>query len=239
MTSELNKFRFDHFQHTIMASRIAAVRFVRSSITSAPLARLPVARCLASSSRLLASGPMSGRPPAEQKPGPASDPYPLPLQTSMDTSREDSAAMEPHPQDRPRQPDEDDKTLRARLVYQTRKRGTLETGILLSTYATPEVLEGMERKELEELDRLMTVPEWTLFYWCAGSSSLVARAHRSQADRQVEAGRGQRVGREQAAGCAASLCMATKVLSVRTERLRTHTSNPQGKTRSMPDLPVS
>lgn len=47
-------------------------------------------------------------------------------------------------------------TLRARLVYQSRKRGTLETDLLLSTFAN-EHLNRMTEKELKEYDKVTGV----------------------------------------------------------------------------------
>lgn len=58
--------------------------------------------------------------------------------------------------------------MRQRLVYQTRKRGTLETGLLLSTFATHERISKWNAEELKELDRLMAIPEWTIYYWAVG-----------------------------------------------------------------------
>jgi succinate dehydrogenase assembly factor 2 len=43
-------------------------------------------------------------------------------------------------------------TIRARLLYQSRKRGMLENGILLSTFAAKH-LESMNEAELKEYDR--------------------------------------------------------------------------------------
>jgi len=45
-------------------------------------------------------------------------------------------------------------TLRARLTYQTRKRGTLESDLIMSTFAK-ENLNSLTRKELLELDQVM------------------------------------------------------------------------------------
>lgn len=61
--------------------------------------------------------------------------------------------------------DEDAATKRARLQYQCRKRGTLETDLILSTFATEE-LPKLSEKELNELDRLLDEPDWDIFYWC-------------------------------------------------------------------------
>lgn len=69
------------------------------------------------------------------------DPYPIPLQnaaamprTSV-TESDQYSDTEPHETDRPRNLNEDLDTYRARMVYQTRKRGTLETGLLLRVLA--------------------------------------------------------------------------------------------------------
>lgn len=50
-------------------------------------------------------------------------------------------------------PNESVETMRARLVYQSRKRGTLESDLLLSTFAK-ENLDKMNEKELKEYDRV-------------------------------------------------------------------------------------
>ncbi|EIM89038.1 DUF339-domain-containing protein [Stereum hirsutum FP-91666 SS1] len=54
--------------------------------------------------------------------------------------------------------------MRARLVYQSRKRGTLESDLLLSTFAR-EWLGGMEEAELREYDKLLDEPDWDIYYW--------------------------------------------------------------------------
>jgi len=54
--------------------------------------------------------------------------------------------------------------MRARLVYQSRKRGTLESDLLLSTFAS-ERLSGMEEPELKEYDKLLDEPDWDIYYW--------------------------------------------------------------------------
>jgi hypothetical protein len=56
----------------------------------------------------------------------------------------------PKPLPRPGEPIE---TTRARLVYQSRKRGTLESDLLLSTFAR-EHLSGMDVEELSEFDKV-------------------------------------------------------------------------------------
>lgn len=53
----------------------------------------------------------------------------------------------------------------ARLQYQCRKRGTLETDLILSTFAQKE-LQALDDAELDELDKLLDEPDWDIFYWC-------------------------------------------------------------------------
>jgi len=70
----------------------------------------------------------------------------------------------PKPLPRPGEPIE---TTRARLVYQSRKRGTLESDLLLSTFAL-EHLGAMDAEELSEFDKLMDEPDWDIYYWATG-----------------------------------------------------------------------
>ncbi|KAK8844748.1 hypothetical protein IAR55_006598 [Kwoniella newhampshirensis] len=102
---------------------------------------------------------------------PLSDPYQLPLSNpdlASLASRSTSALSEnseewdmPQPLDRT---GEDEQTLRARLIYQTRKRGTLETDLILSTFARDE-LPRMTVEEMLQFDKLLDEPDWDIFYW--------------------------------------------------------------------------
>jgi succinate dehydrogenase assembly factor 2 len=70
------------------------------------------------------------------------------------------------PKDLPRperllRPGESIETTRARLVYQSRKRGTLESDLLLSTFAQ-EHLGAMDAEELSEFDK---VGRFVLFFF--------------------------------------------------------------------------
>ncbi|KAJ3127725.1 succinate dehydrogenase assembly factor 2 [Irineochytrium annulatum] len=60
-------------------------------------------------------------------------------------------------------------TKRARLVWMSRKRGILETDLLLSTFATRRRLDGMSGKALEQFDELLEENDWDIYYWCTGA----------------------------------------------------------------------
>lgn len=114
------------------------------------------------------------------------DPFPLPFSDpelahankSLPSNAEEWPL--PEPLDRT---GEDEKTLRARLIYQTRKRGTLETDLILSTFARDE-LPKMDFEEMKQFDKvrpscvlvlpnssvdfflqLLDEPDWDIFYW--------------------------------------------------------------------------
>ncbi|KAJ2393557.1 Succinate dehydrogenase assembly factor 2 mitochondrial [Coemansia sp. RSA 2559] len=59
---------------------------------------------------------------------------------------------------------EDLDTMRRRLQYQMRKRGILETDLLLSTFAS-EHLHVLTKEELTDLDALLSNIDWDIFYW--------------------------------------------------------------------------
>lgn len=55
-------------------------------------------------------------------------------------------------------------TKRARLVYQSRKRGILETDLLLSTFSK-KYLSTFNEQELNEYDKLLDELDWDIYYW--------------------------------------------------------------------------
>ena len=57
---------------------------------------------------------------------------------------------------------------RRRLLWQTRKRGILESDLLLSTFAHKH-LEFMPHQELEEFDQLLDNLDWDIFHWASGT----------------------------------------------------------------------
>ncbi|KZV76464.1 DUF339-domain-containing protein [Peniophora sp. CONT] len=90
------------------------------------------------------------------------DPWPLPHtpeHLASTVTPEDLPGLPPIPR-----PNEALETTRARLVYQSRKRGTLESDLLLSTFAQ-EKLGAMTADELKEYDKLLDEPDWDIYYW--------------------------------------------------------------------------
>ncbi|KAJ5606318.1 hypothetical protein N7510_009099 [Penicillium lagena] len=59
---------------------------------------------------------------------------------------------------------EDAATMRARLLYQSRKRGILESDLLLSTFANV-YLAQMTPAQLQEYDRFLDENDWDIYYW--------------------------------------------------------------------------
>ncbi|WFD32760.1 Succinate dehydrogenase assembly factor 2 mitochondrial [Malassezia sp. CBS 17886] len=115
----------------------------------------------------------AGRPPLE-------DPFPLPLSRELDPVRRRAAALAEGvdlassgqrvegvsvPTRAKGRVDEARRVKLARLQYQCRKRGTLETDLILSTFAQRELV-ALGDAELDELDRLLDEPDWDIFYWC-------------------------------------------------------------------------
>ncbi|KAI9088314.1 early meiotic induction protein 5, mitochondrial precursor [Phlyctochytrium arcticum] len=52
----------------------------------------------------------------------------------------------------------------ARLIYTSRKRGILETDLILSTFAK-EVLPTLSRTELDQYDWFLEENDWDIYYW--------------------------------------------------------------------------
>ncbi|RKF80934.1 Succinate dehydrogenase assembly factor 2, mitochondrial [Golovinomyces cichoracearum] len=59
---------------------------------------------------------------------------------------------------------EDANTLRARLLYQSRKRGTLESDLLMSTFAEAH-LRDMSVAQLAQYDLFLDENDWDIYYW--------------------------------------------------------------------------
>ncbi|KAH7136138.1 TPR repeat protein-like protein [Dendryphion nanum] len=63
---------------------------------------------------------------------------------------------------------EDPSTMRARLLYQSRKRGTLESDLLLSTFADV-YLGTMTPAQLTQYDLFLDENDWDIYYWATQS----------------------------------------------------------------------
>ncbi|KAK2019303.1 DUF339-domain-containing protein [Colletotrichum eremochloae] len=59
---------------------------------------------------------------------------------------------------------EDERTMRARLLYQSRKRGTLESDLLMSTFAN-EHLPHMTKAQMQQYDLFLDENDWDIYYW--------------------------------------------------------------------------
>lgn len=105
------------------------------------------------------------------------DPWPLPHTPEHLSSTVTPTTSNPIPP-LPRHNESEEK-LRARLVYQSRKRGTLESDLLLSTFAK-ECLGGMTVEELKEYDKVSFCAFFLLllsYDFCFINRSVVANAN--------------------------------------------------------------
>lgn len=64
--------------------------------------------------------------------------------------------------------------MRARLLYQSRKRGILETDLLLSTFAK-KYLSLFSREELEIYDKLLKESDLDIYAWIIGKTQVPER----------------------------------------------------------------
>ncbi|EDV28565.1 uncharacterized protein TRIADDRAFT_20085 [Trichoplax adhaerens] len=73
----------------------------------------------------------------------------------------------------PRRVDEEVSKRKARLLYQSRKRGIKENDLLLSNFAH-HFLHKMDNQQLDQYDRLLNESsnEWELYYWIIGTKSV-------------------------------------------------------------------
>lgn len=136
-----------------MSSRIVS-QATRNLTRSLNISRLALRTSLSlvhqSTTRTFSVSPLTRSDPQSQQ-GDFKDPWPLPHSPNH-MEKTTSPVDAPPPQRLPR-PGETIDVLRARLVYQSRKRGTLESDLLLSTFAR-ERLGEMNEAELQEFDRV-------------------------------------------------------------------------------------
>ncbi|KAK5164748.1 Succinate dehydrogenase assembly factor 2 mitochondrial [Saxophila tyrrhenica] len=71
---------------------------------------------------------------------------------------------------------EDANTMRARLLYQSRKRGTLESDLLLSTFADQN-LGNMTPKQLQQYDLFLDENDWDIYYWATQEPTPTSMAY--------------------------------------------------------------
>ncbi|KAK2768611.1 succinate dehydrogenase assembly factor 2 [Arachnomyces sp. PD_36] len=76
---------------------------------------------------------------------------------------------------------EDVSTIRARLLYQSRKRGTLESDLLLSTFASAH-LGDMDLAQLRQYDRFLDENDWDIYYWATQEPPEAAAAAPTDAE---------------------------------------------------------
>ncbi|KAI9833279.1 MAG: succinate dehydrogenase assembly factor 2 [Thelocarpon superellum] len=69
---------------------------------------------------------------------------------------------------------EDANTMRARLLYQSRKRGTLESDLLLSTFADAN-LPKMTTAQLAQYDLFLDENDWDIYYWATQEPTPTSR----------------------------------------------------------------
>lgn len=123
----------------------------------------PLCRGLASSSAL--SARLSMNP---------FDPFPRPFDPPPPPSR----PVDVFPKEAQRGAEAPSK-LRARLTYQSRKRPTLESGLLLSTFAR-DVLPHMSVPEMKEFDKLLAEADKDIYSWAVGKSDTPERWKESE-----------------------------------------------------------
>eukprot|EP01135_Chromosphaera_perkinsii_P000594 Nk52_evm1s132 gene=Nk52_evmTU1s132 len=54
---------------------------------------------------------------------------------------------------------------KARILYQTRKRGILENDLIISTFFD-KYGDGMSEGDVDDLDKLLDQNDWDVYYWC-------------------------------------------------------------------------
>ncbi|KAL9104822.1 MAG: hypothetical protein Q9163_000270 [Psora crenata] len=83
------------------------------------------------------------------------------VNAELDVGEMDGAKFKVEPL---RRSGEDGNTMRARLLYQSRKRGTLESDLLLSTFADAN-LSRMTPQQLQQYDLFLDENDWDIYYW--------------------------------------------------------------------------
>ncbi|KAG9236381.1 putative succinate dehydrogenase assembly factor 2, mitochondrial [Amylocarpus encephaloides] len=80
---------------------------------------------------------------------------------------------------------EDGNTMRARLLYQSRKRGTLESDLLMSTFAEAH-LRDMTLAQMTQYDRFLDENDWDIYYWATQEPTPTSQETAEGAGREPE-----------------------------------------------------
>ncbi|KAI5859751.1 DUF339-domain-containing protein [Durotheca rogersii] len=170
----------------------SAQRSLRASFAAASLASASPAPASRPPRRPLSTAPAlrasvgSGNSPPPAKPRTSHDQGPAPGAAEMGVGELEGTDFRIEPM---RRTGEDDATMRARLVYQSRKRGTLEADLLLSTFAAAH-LPRMSREQMAQYDRFLDENDWDIYYWAtqdAPAPAAAAAAASSSAEAEVAA----------------------------------------------------
>ncbi|KAK3491394.1 Flavinator of succinate dehydrogenase-domain-containing protein [Neurospora crassa] len=81
---------------------------------------------------------------------------------------------------------EDPATMRARLLYQSRKRGTLESDLILSTFAASH-LGSMTPEQLKQYDLFLDENDWDIYYWATQEPPLPGQENQHLQQQNSEA----------------------------------------------------
>ncbi|KAG8529598.1 uncharacterized protein KY384_006235 [Bacidia gigantensis] len=93
------------------------------------------------------------------------------VNSELDVGEMEGASFKVEPK---RRTGEDANTMRARLLYQSRKRGTLESDLLLSTFADAN-LPRMTPAQLRQYDLFLDENDWDIYYWATQEPSPTSR----------------------------------------------------------------
>jgi len=96
---------------------------------------------------------------------------------------------------------EDDNTTRARLLYQSRKRGTLESDLLMSTFADT-YLPKMTKAQMAQYDLFLDENDWDIYYWATQEPSPTSRETAEGAGAGPEGATSHAAGTEKASPAA-------------------------------------
>ncbi|CAO3679604.1 unnamed protein product [Umbelopsis ramanniana] len=107
---------------------------------------------------------------------------PLPPRSPLQTSSGRRSLSQANPIPRP---NESLETKRSRLVYQSRKRGILETDLLLSTFAK-KFLPSFDMDQLLQYDALLDEADWDIFYYATFKKDVPEHLQSNQALKMLQ-----------------------------------------------------